>query len=294
MGKVGIVAIAKNEEKYITDWALYHYKLGFDKIFIIDNNDLDNDGQMKVITNLQQSKYEIYPVDARGREKLEQLGFQDGSYLRTYNYIKENHKDIEWLAYIDLDEYFDFDGLNVKEFLNQDKFKKTDLIHVNWKLYGDNDQVYYEPRPVIERFTRPAPMDVLYNTYTMGKGYYHNQHVKSIIRVTDKEFVFCTPHTVIFKEESKCMNVEGGIEDGNIPIQNVNWNGGHLKHFITKSTEEFIERKLRNNPRADSKTVYNVFKEELDSYFNINIKTHTKMSLIEERIIQNSNLKQES
>jgi hypothetical protein len=281
MGKCGIVAIAKNEEKYIKDWALYHFKLGFDEIFVIDNNDLDNDNQIKVITELQKSNYKIYPVDARGREKLESLGFQEGTYFKTYQYIKKNHKDIEWIAFIDLDEYFDFDGLTVKEFVNQDKFKMADLIHINWKLYGDNEQIYYEDRPVIERFTKPAPIDAVYNTHIIGKGFYFNMHIKSLVRVTDKEFVFCSPHTVVFKEESKCMNVSGGIEDGKLPFQNICWTGGHLKHFITKSTEEFIQRKLLNNPRADSKTEISVYNEEIESYFNINTKTHTKLSLID-------------
>lgn len=281
MGKVVIVAIAKNEERYITDWSLYHFNLGFDRIYVIDNNDLDSDGQLKVITGLQKKGYNIFPMDARGREKLEQLGFQTGAYLRTYRYIKKNHEDVEWVAFIDIDEYFDFDGLSVKEFLGQAKFRDADSIHVNWKLYGDNDQLYYEPRPVIERFTKPAPLDVLYNTRSVGKGFYHNQHVKSIVRITDKEFRFRTPHTVVFKENSKCVDVDGGIVDGRSPFQTVNWNGGHLKHFITKSTEEFFERKLKSNPRADTKIVHSVFNEELESYFNINTKTHSKMCLIE-------------
>ena len=37
-----IVAIAKNEELYLEEWVKYHFNLGFDKIFICDNNDLDN------------------------------------------------------------------------------------------------------------------------------------------------------------------------------------------------------------------------------------------------------------
>ena len=60
MEEVGIVAIAKNEEKYIADWAIYHFNLGFDKIFVIDNNDLDNENQMQVITSLQQNNRQIF------------------------------------------------------------------------------------------------------------------------------------------------------------------------------------------------------------------------------------------
>lgn len=173
--------------------------------------------------------------------------------------------------------------MKANDFLAQDKFKDADLIHVNWKLYGDNDLVYYEPRPVIERFTKPAPIDIIYSTKVIGKDHYYNQHVKSIVRVNDKTFKFNTPHTVVYNTECKCVNVNGEIEDSKCPIQNICYNGGHLKHFITKSTEEFIERKLHNNSLASSDSINSIFEDEVIAYFNINAKTYSKCKLIEEK-----------
>ena len=36
--KVALVCIAKNEDNYIEEWVLYHKKLGFDRIFIYEND----------------------------------------------------------------------------------------------------------------------------------------------------------------------------------------------------------------------------------------------------------------
>ena len=38
--KIALVCIAKNEDNYIKEWITYHKKLGFDDIFIYEN-DLD-------------------------------------------------------------------------------------------------------------------------------------------------------------------------------------------------------------------------------------------------------------
>lgn len=70
MGKSCIIAIAKNEEKYLKDWVHYHHNLGFDKIVIFDNNDVNNNGQISIINQLKK-KVDIGAVNVKGREKLE-------------------------------------------------------------------------------------------------------------------------------------------------------------------------------------------------------------------------------
>ena len=39
---MAICCIAKNENYYINDWVKYHLDLGFDHIYIYDNNDGDD------------------------------------------------------------------------------------------------------------------------------------------------------------------------------------------------------------------------------------------------------------
>lgn len=43
--KTAILSLAKNENWYINDWVDYHVGLGFDRIFIYDNNDIENIGK---------------------------------------------------------------------------------------------------------------------------------------------------------------------------------------------------------------------------------------------------------
>lgn len=234
-------------------------------------------GQISLVSRLKQ-RYNIEAINVCGREALEKAGMQTGCYHFMYNYIKENFTDIEWIAYIDIDEFLDFNSMKANQFLAQDKFKDVDEIHLNWKCYGDNDLVYYEPRPVMERFTKPLPIDAVYTTKFMRPGTYLNSHVKSIVRVNDRFVGFDTPHTAMFND-CKCVNGEGVPVDCTSPWQSINYNSGCVKHYITKSTEEFIKRKLSNNTRATDSIISNI-DEEINNYFNINTKTYSKIELI--------------
>ena len=203
---------------------------------------------------------------------------QDGCYKFCYDYIRNHFPDIEWIAFIDIDEFLDFDSMSANQFLSQQKFADVDEIHLNWKCYGDNDLVHYDPRPVMERFTKPVPIDAMYSTKYMIKGTYLNSHVKSILRVNDKFVEFHTPHTA-YLDNGKCVNCEGILVDDKSPWQTITYNGGCVKHYITKSTEEFIKRKLKNNSRATDSLLSN-YEDEITNYFNINTKTYSKMELI--------------
>ena len=168
--------------------------------------------------------------------------------------------------------------MKANQFLAQQKFVDADLIHLNWKCYGDNDLVHYDSRPVMERFTKPVPIDAIYNTKFMREGTYLNSHVKSILRINDRFSDFLTPHTATFKD-CKCVDADGKLVDCASPWQSISYDSGCVKHYITKSTEEFIKRKLSNNTKAtDSLT--SSFDEELTNYFNINCRTYSKMELI--------------
>ena len=273
-----IVAMAKNEELYLKDWITYHKNLGFDQIFIVDNNDEGNNSHLNICQPLN-----VYVIDIRGRENAKNYGNQQGIYATMYNYIKDNFPDMEWICYIDIDEYVNLDGKFVNEFLEQEKFKDADIIHLNWKCYGDNDLVYYEPRPVVERFTKPLPIDVIGNNMYIPDAIYLNLHVKSFIKISDKIPIFNSVHTALFNPEdnAKCVNPAGDISDYSSPFQSICYNGGHIKHFITKSTEEFCKRRLMNNSRIDCDIIRDkTF--EINNYFNYNTKTFTKLKLIEQ------------
>jgi hypothetical protein len=46
-------------------------------------------------------------------------------------------------------------NMTIKDYLSLDGFDKCDLVKIHWLMYYDNDLVYYENKPLQERFTKP-------------------------------------------------------------------------------------------------------------------------------------------
>ena len=68
---------------------------------------------------------------------------------------------------IDMDEFLYIIDDTLKDYLNNKRFKKCDFIKVHWVIPTDNDLMYYDPRPLLERFKPP---------------YIKSPYIKSIIR----------------------------------------------------------------------------------------------------------------
>ena len=58
-----LCAIAKCENKYIMEWVQWHFNIGFDKIVVYDNNDVDGEKISDVIGDVPC----IEIVDWRGK-----------------------------------------------------------------------------------------------------------------------------------------------------------------------------------------------------------------------------------
>ena len=58
-----ICAIAKNENDYINDWVNWHLNLGFDRIYLYDNNELET----PYVGDFIEQKDKVEIIDIRGR-----------------------------------------------------------------------------------------------------------------------------------------------------------------------------------------------------------------------------------
>lgn len=132
--RVALVCIAKNEDLYIEEWIKYNSYLGFDKIFIYENDwrlNYDNEIIHKI------------PFDGIAKQ------------VEAYNNFIIHHKnEWDWVAFFDVDEFLVLkQHNNIKEFLSN--YNEFDGVAINWYLFGDNNQ----PPPtdnysVLERFTK--------------------------------------------------------------------------------------------------------------------------------------------
>lgn len=258
--KVTVCCIAKMENRYIREWVGHYKKIGVDKIIIVDNNDVDGERFEEVIKDYIDDGF-VKIIDFRGRERAQ---------FRAFNFVY-HYDDSDWIAFFDVDEYLimnDYD--NIKDYLSTFDIDDTDVIKVNWMCYGDCEKLHYEDKPLNERFDKPIEYDSERNA---------NLHVKSIVRgnMFDKMLTYLpTPHVPI-GIKLKYKDASNKVTDGHF-FQKPDFSHAYLKHFVTKTIEEFVTNKMvRGIPdRSKEKSKQDV---NLDLFFSYNKKTDEKVKM---------------
>ena len=232
--KILLCSIGRMENSYIREWVEYNKNLGFTNIVLYDNNYDGEENFEDVIGDYIESGYVILK-NYRNR-KVCQLNAYNECYL-------EYGKDYDWIAFFDCDEFLTLTKKNnVEEYLSQIFFRRFDMIHVNWMCYGDNDLVKNDGRPLLERFTKHIPE----NTY-IAYNFPENNHIKSIIRGGLKHVAFeSQPHTP--KTVKKCCNSRGLSCIADSPFEKYNFSEAYLRHFSTKTIEEYCNKLKRGFP----------------------------------------------
>lgn len=231
--KVALCCIGRMENLYIREYVEYYQKLGVDKIFLYDNNHDGEDRFEDVIGDYVNDGF-VNITDFRNRSVCQLTAYQDC-------YDKHN-QEYDWICFFDCDEFLTFKDENesIKSFLSQDRFNDFDMIHVNWMCYGDNGLVKYENKPVLERFKNPLPFN-----FTKTYQFPENNHIKSIIKGGGFGNVKwrSTPHTPL--SVLNCCDANGKTCNANSPFNEYNFETAWLRHYSTKSLEEWINIKSK-------------------------------------------------
>lgn len=257
--RIAIVALAKDEELYIEEWLNYYRSLGATHFFIYDNNDIGNDALISKIG----SNTDVTIIDVRGREALNAIGMQFGCYHNIYNVQKDN---FDYFGYFDIDEFLYLNDKTIEEFVTQEQFKNVDVIKFNWRYYGDNDLVFYDERPVQERFNTPCPDDVKYALKPR-----ENEWCKSLVK-SGKIMLKCLVHSFVMKD-GICKHCSGRDASMFTDTETIDFTNGYVKHYGTKTIEEYIKKKCLNQHNIANNDVITA-SQRLDWFFNVN--KHTK------------------
>ena len=253
-----LVAVAKDEHKYINHWCEYHLKLGFDRIIIFNNS--------PVPYNVMLPNVEEYDVS---KETAPQPG--------CYNFALSMLPKDSWVLFIDVDEYLHLEqDKTVKDFLN--RFPDADIVRLNWKCFGDNEQLRYSDEPVTERFVKPCEKFFVYND-ELPEGIYENSHIKNFVKITNKQIIQSVHNAII--PYGKAVNAVGKLENMFSPWQNICWEVAWINHYNSKSTQEFCERRL-NKKDACGNVIGN--NKLIHRYFNENKRTPEKVELFLEAL----------
>ena len=147
--KVCLCAIAKKENLYI-EYFIKHYKqLGYDHIYLYDNNE-PNEERLEDIIKKYIDEGFVTLIDIRGQFQIK----KDPQVLSYYDCYEKHNKEYDWLSFFDLDEYLVLKPkeMKIQTLLKNERYKLCPIVKVSWRLYSDNNQLYYENKSLLERF----------------------------------------------------------------------------------------------------------------------------------------------
>lgn len=222
--KVGLVCIAKLEYYYIKEFVIYHLLLGFDVIYIYDNEDIpiyhkilkDYLKYLKII-HIPGNNYDI------------------GVQYKALDHFTNNfmYKDnLTHVCHIDCDEYIVLKKhKQIKAFIKE--YIKDDCagIGMNWRFFGSNGLQKYDKRPILERFTKCSRLG--------------NQHIKTLFEV-NKFLNFNDCHSINPKNNYKIKNTIGQEIIGPFNTK-IDLSVIQLNHYKCKTIQEFKFIRQRGN-----------------------------------------------
>ena len=285
--KVALICCGRLENRYAIEFIEYYKQLGFDHIYIADNN---YDGE-EYFEDVLQSYINNDFVTIYNYRNI--IACQGKSYIEIYNEIKN---DYDWVAFFDFDEFLTLvEDNNIKDYLGRDCFINVNQILINWKIYTDNDLLYDDGRPCLERFTIPMK-----NVYVSYNYCYENEHTKPIIRGNLNNIDIAHPHIVGIKNTddviTPIVNNEGeeitNITKYNFSIVPLSHTLSYIKHFTTKTLEEWVNNKYRKG--TGDRTFYDFIRTyPLERFFKINNITEEKLEYLKVMGVDISNLTRE-
>lgn len=211
--KTALVCIAKNE-RYATEWVAYYRKMGFDKIFMYQNN---------WRYAMEWDHFEKIPFDGDFMQKPAYMDF-----------IKNRSHGFDWVAFFDLDEYLVLKKhRTIKDFLSG--FHNVNGLAINLITYGANGQMKREG-----------------NDFSLIKQFTHrnakkSDYVKLIIKLPTSGEMIDPHHWTIPMMGMQGELITGSLNPGGLIDTAV------INHYAVKSYEDWCERCDRGYPFSRNK-----------------------------------------
>ena len=250
-----ILTVIKNEQEYLDEWIKYHLDLGVSHIFIFE--DIDSDSHKEICDKygdaVSLNSIDIV-LDEDSRNKALELKLtkhrspQTIYFLCGLIWVKNNYQ-YNWCFVIDNDEFITFEKESSKLEDILSLYKDYDAFEIQWQCYGANGHIKkpdYKGKGLIETYTKKSDsygnivlqleLKTCYNMKTFKPSYFLNAHQHS----SD-----CNWCKTDFSKSSKII-----------------YDTVYLRHYITKSWEEYIAKRKRGYFMGFARTV--------DMFFRIN------------------------
>jgi hypothetical protein len=266
--KLALCTMGKKENLYVREFVEYYIKIGFDHLFLYDDNDPNTE---KIIDEVPAKlKDKVTVID-----NLRSININNQSDAFTDCYHKNLYK-YDWILMVDMDEFLFVIDDTLKHYLKNPVFDKCDFIKFHWGCTTDNGLVHYDNRTLMERFKSP---------------FIKIRFIKTIVRGGIPDLLYWV-HSPRYspKRNVTCSNVGKVFSYTNINFESVtpiNVEKAFIIHFKYKSTEEFVNKYTRGYRDWFHDYLEQALKNILNEYFEQNKITLEKINLVEKGLKKN-------
>lgn len=244
--KVAVCAIIKDcPAKYLQEWLDWHRFIGVTQFFIYDNG--SDIPIVEVITDFTDVHVTLWTG------KLQQLN--------AYNDCINRHKDFDWIAFIDDDEFIIVENGNIQDLLS----KQTQSgLGLNWLIFGPEDPAR-KLEPQIKKCTKHIPFSDTVHT-----------HIKSIVRPSAVK-TFPNPHFATYLT-GHCVDMIRRPVAGPYTKSPVH-QGAWINHYYCKNEKEWAAKMEKGRVDANASytiDMYNNIRDKATLYSNKAVEIYDK------------------
>lgn len=218
-----LVAIAKDERRYLAEWVAHHLAIGVAQFILFDNDSTDGTGALlrAIAGRVPGMRVFDWPsIDGRSPQR--------SAYNHAMTLVQT-----EWVGFIDIDEFLVpwRDG-SLRAYLDQ-AGGDVSAIHINWRGFGSNGHATPDYPFVTRHFTRAAP-----------QAWDNNCHYKTLARAKRLGEVFI--HHAEVTEGRRVLSNFGDLTAQRVGAsRQIVHDGIQLNHYQCKTYPEFQARMQR-------------------------------------------------
>jgi hypothetical protein len=247
--KWSVVTVSKLESKDILEWACWYKLIGAEKIYLYDS--LDDDTNVVLMKLIREGFVELIPWDI---------------YPAQYPaYEDARIKFIDTaLAFVDADELIIPLENSVSNILDEVITDNVSGLAIGWDLFGCNGHV---SRPkeglMIENYTKRQDYSTNFECFT-----------KCIMIPNLMSEGILDPHWFQSKEGFHIAREDGSILNWGEHHHRLPWdfpkNKIKINHYISKSKEDYIERRSRRGPDGLKRELneFEIYSENCNSVYD--------------------------
>ena len=183
---------------------------------------------------------------------------------------KNNFRDYDWLIFFEVDEFIYLKNFkNIKDYLSNKKLNKCQRIQLNWIFHTDNNLLYYDNRPLKERFPEREKK-------ARGAKNGTSNGIKSILKGNIPRIKIQCIHTLNHNLKN-CDGFGNPTKIVGISCETSDFEYYYIDHYNFKSTQEFIDKVNKGDVLYYKDNII----ERIRVYFALNEMTKEKIDLME-------------